>query len=268
MKHFLLIANRDKTEAVQMARQVKERLTAMGCVCSDQVCPETECVLVFGGDGTLLQAARDLRDCQLPFLGINMGTLGYLAEVDKDHVEEALELLISGSVVSEQRMMLFGQVWRDGRILHEDVALNDIAIRSQSLTVLHFKVYVDGEYLTTYQADGMVVATPTGSTAYNLSAGGPVVQPQASLLVLTPVSPHTLISRSIVLESRSVVELEALEHPSRKNVVGCVSFDGNEVLELKPGDRVRVCKSGRTTSIIKYNQLSFLEALRKKMGDR
>lgn len=268
MKHFILIANRDKPEAVKMAEQVTRQLTERGCVCTEEVVPETECVLVLGGDGTLLQAARDLQDYGLPFLGINMGTLGYLAEVEKEHVEEALELLISGNVTVERRMMLFGQIWRDHRVMYEDTALNDIAIGSRGLTVLHFKVYVDGEYLTTYQADGMVVATPTGSTAYNLSAGGPVVNPQASLMVLTPVSPHTLISRSIVLESRSVVELEIMEHPSRKNVTGCVGFDGNEVMSLKPGDRIRICRSERTTSIIKYNKMSFLEALRKKMGDR
>lgn len=251
-----------------MARQVEIRLTAKGCTCTKEVTPDTECVLVFGGDGTLLQAARDLRDLDLPFLGINMGHLGYLAEVDRDHVEEALDLLTCGTVASEQRMMLFGQVWRDGRMLYEDVALNDITIGSRGLTVLHFKLYVDGEYLTTYQADGMVVATPTGSTAYNLSAGGPVVNPQASLMVLTPVSPHTLISRSIVLESRSVVELEIMDHPSRRDASGCVGFDGNEVMSLQAGDRIRVCRSDRTTSIIRYNKLSFIETLRKKMGDR
>lgn len=268
MKHFLLIANKEKPEAVEMACKVKEKLTGQGCVCTEEVTEETECVLVFGGDGTLLQAARDLRDHDLPFLGINMGTLGYLAEVDREHVDEALQLLISGPVHAEQRMMLFGQIWRGEEILYEDVALNDIAIGSHGLTILHFKLYVDGEYLSTYQADGMVISTPTGSTAYNLSAGGPVVHPQARLLVLTPVSPHTLISRSIVLESRAIIELEIMEHPSRRDVTGCISFDGNEAMYLMPGDRIRICKSDRTTGIIKYNQMSFLETLRKKMGDR
>ncbi len=268
MKHFLLIANNEKPAAMAVAAQVEAYLTEHGCVCTRQVSEETECVLVFGGDGTLLQAVRDLREHDLPFLGINMGSLGYLAEVDKDHVYEALELVISGQAASEQRMMLHGQVCRGEQILYEDVALNDIAIGSRGLTVLHFKVYVNGKYLTTYQADGMVVATPTGSTAYSLSAGGPVVNPQASLLVLTPVSPHTLFSRSIVLEADSYVELEILPHPSRKDAMGCVSFDGNQAMYLEPGDRICISKSELTTDIIKYNQLSFLETLRKKMGDR
>jgi len=268
MRNYLLIANNGKPAAMEVAAQVEQYLTERGCVCTRQVTEETECVLVFGGDGTLLQAARDLRDYDLPFLGINMGSLGYLAEVDKDHVYEALELIITDTATSEQRMMLHGQVRRGDQILYEDVALNDIAIGSRGLTVLHFKVYVNGRYLTTYQADGMVVATPTGSTAYSLSAGGPVVNPQAALLVLTPVSPHTLFSRSIVLEADSYVELEILSHPSRKDVTGCVGFDGNQAMCLEPGDRICICKSELTTDIIKYNQLSFLETLRKKMGDR
>lgn len=266
MKHFYLIANRDKKDAMEMAQTVKKRLTELGCSCTEQVTEATECVLVLGGDGTLLQAVRELRGSGLSFLGINMGTLGYLAEVDREHVEDALQQLISDAAPTEQRMMLLGQVVRDGQLIYEDVALNDIVIGSRGLTVLHFKVYVNGEYLTTYQADGMVIASPTGSTAYNLSAGGPVVHPQASLLVLTPVSPHTLISRSIVLESDSVVELEIMEHPSRKNVSSLVSLDGNEVMSLQPGDHIRICKSQETTSLIKYNKLSFLEALRMKMG--
>ena len=268
MRNFLLIANNTKPEAMRVAAEVEQYLIQRGCVCTREVTPETQCVLVFGGDGTLLQAARDLREHDLPFLGINLGSLGYLAEVDKEHVLEALELVITDTASSESRMMLHGQVRRGDQVLYEDVALNDIAIGSRGLTVLHFKVYVNGKYLTTYQADGMVVATPTGSTAYSLSAGGPLVSPQAALLVLTPVSPHTLFSRSIVLEADSYVELEILSHPSRKDVTGCVGFDGNQAMCLEPGDRICICRSELTTDIIKYNQLSFLETLRKKMGDR
>lgn len=268
MRNFLLIANQGKSAAMEVAAQVEEYLTGRGCVCTREVTDETECVLVFGGDGTLLQAARDLREHDLPFLGINLGTLGYLAEVDKDDVYEALDLIITDRATSEQRMMLHGQVRRDDQILYEDVALNDIAIGSQGLTVLHFRVYVNEQYLTTYQGDGMVVSTPTGSTAYSLSAGGPVVSPQASLMVLTPVSPHTLFSRSIVLEADNQVELEILRHPSRKDALGCVGFDGNQVMSLEPGDRIQIRRSQLTTDIIKYNHLSFIETLRKKMGDR
>jgi len=268
MRDFLLIANKGKPAAMEMAAQVEKYLTERDCVCEWNVSPATECVLVFGGDGTLLQAARDLREYDLPFLGINMGSLGYLAEVDKEHVFDALEQLINDTAREEERMMLYGEVRRADQIVYEDVALNDIAIGSCGLTVLHFKVYVNGRYLTTYQADGMVVATPTGSTAYSLSAGGPVVNPQASLMVLTPVSPHTLFSRSIVLESDSCVELEILPHPSRTDATACVGFDGNQAMYLQSGDRIFIRKSELTTNIVIYNHLSFIETLRKKMGDR
>lgn len=268
MRNFLLIANQGKSAAMEVAAQVEKYLTERGCVCTREVTDQTQCILVFGGDGTLLQAARDLREHDLPFLGINLGSLGYLAEVDKDDVYEALELVITDTATSEQRMMLQGQVRRGDQILYEDVALNDIAIGSRGLTVLHFRVYVNGRYLTTYQGDGMVVATPTGSTAYSLSAGGPVVSPQASLMVLTPVSPHTLFSRSVVLEADSEIELEILSHPSRKDASGFVGFDGNQIMDLEPGDRIHIQRSQLTTDIIKYNHLSFIETLRKKMGDR
>ena len=268
MRVFLLIANNGKPAAMEMAARVEEYLTERGCVCEREVSSSTECVLVFGGDGTLLQAARDLREYDLPFLGINMGSLGYLAEVDKDHVYDALEQLINDTAREEERIMLHGEVRRGDQVVYEDVALNDIVIGSVGLTVLHFRVYVNGRCLTTYQGDGMVVATPTGSTAYSLSAGGPVVSPQASLMVLTPVSPHTLFSRSIVLESDCRIELEILRHPSRQDVVGFVGFDGNQVMNLQPGDRVCIRKSELTTDIVIYNHQSFIETLRKKMGDR
>lgn len=268
MRQYLLIANKNKKEAMEEEEAARAWLESHGCVASEEVSPETECVLVFGGDGTLLRAARELRNQGLRFLGINGGTLGYLTEVDREHLEESLDRLLHDDFGVESRMMLYGQVRRDGEILYDDGALNDIVIGSRGLTVLHFRIYVDGKYLTTYQADGMVVSTPTGSTAYNLSAGGPVVNPEASLLVLTPVSPHTLISRSIVLGPESIVELEILDHPSREDARGCVSFDGNDVMSLQTWDRIRIRRSRLTTDMITLNKQSFLETLRKKMGDR
>ncbi len=268
MKHFLLVANQEKEQAVALAERVRLRLMDLGCCPERELSALTEAVLVFGGDGTLLSWVRKLGDRQLPFLGFNVGTLGYLAEVDPDHTEEALTILTSEDVNCERRMMLSGQVVRGGQTLCDDVALNDIVIGGHDLSVLHFRVYVDGEYLTTYQADGMVVSTPTGSTAYNLSAGGPVVDPTASLILLTPVAPHTLICRSIVLDADSVIELEIIDHPNRQGVEGCISFDGEGGVTLRTGDWVRILRSGRTTDIIRLNKVSFLETLRRKMADR
>ncbi len=268
MKNFLLIANLDKPEAVTLSLEVERRLRERECNAVWKITPEPEGILVVGGDGTLLKAARELRNRELPFLGINAGTLGYLAEVDRDHVEEALDLLTGPNVVIGERMMLYGQVNRDGVVIHRDVALNDIVVKGRDFSMMHFKVYVDGEYLTTYQADGMVVSTPTGSTAYNLSAGGPVVDPLASLKVLTPVSPHTLILRSIVLGADSVVEMEVIEHPNRRGVNGSVTFDGSPGMSLQAGDRIFIRRANRTTRIVRFSNASFLETLRAKMADR
>ena len=137
---------------------------------------------------------------RFPLLGINLGTLGYLAEIDKESVFPALDCLMSGKYEIEPRMMLQGRAYRGNRLLAEDIALNDIVIsREDGLRVIHLDNYVNGAYLNTYQADGIILSTPTGSTGYSLSAGGPIVSPAASLFVMTPLAPHTLNSRSIIL---------------------------------------------------------------------
>ena len=179
-------------------------------------------------DGTLLKAAGDLMEQEIPLLGVNLGTLGYLAEVEIGNIETALDKLLRDEYTREARMMLSGGVFREGRNVVHDFALNDIVIsRCGSLQILHFHIYVNGRFLNGYGADGMIVATPTGSTGYNMSAGGPIVEPGASLLLLTPICPHTLNTRSIVLAPDDEVVIEIPE--GRENCVQKVeaSFDGS-----------------------------------------
>ena len=279
MKTFYIIANSDKEESLRLAEQAKRYLTERGQVCvvrgQEQEHGNAHCelpsgnvdgILVLGGDGTLLRAARELAGRKIPFLGINLGHLGYLAEIEEQNLMPALDRLIEGSYTVEDRMMLRGSVCVDGQQIASDIALNDIVLnRSGNLRVVDYKVYVNGEYLNSFTADGMIVSTPTGSTGYSLSAGGPIVSPTASMLVLTPICPHTLNSRSIVFSGEDHIRIEIGKGRRGDTDEACATFDGDAIFPLKTGDYVEIKKSREVTRILKINQVSFLEVLRNKL---
>ncbi len=274
MKHFCIYTNLHKDKDLLMTKRIQTLLTQKGMECSVKLHPEdpmqpgTDCILVLGGDGTVLNAARERIGKQnIPILGINMGTLGYLTEVEPEGVESALEKLLSGDFELESRMMLDGSLIRGGQEIHTDWALNDIVIRRDGAQqLLQFHLYVNKKFLNKYQADGMIVTTPTGSTGYNLSAGGPIVEPMASLLVLTPICPHTLNQRSVVLSAEDVVEIEIPAGREGQEQHGVVNFDGQAV-EIATGDLIRIRKSAQTTEFIKIGNAGFLETLHKKMSE-
>lgn len=295
MKHFYIITNGHKDRNLEKTNYIRDYLEQRQQKCTIQVQEAVEkgytdsaripwdvdCILVLGGDGTLLEAARDTINRDIPLLGINLGTLGYLAEVEETGLDAALNQLIEGNYEVEQRMMLTGRVMRGGihEKLHEEkgigqygmeesYALNDIAItRSGSLQIISFQVYVNGQFLNEYQADGVIVATPTGSTGYNLSAGGPIVEPKAELLLVTPICPHTLNTRSIILSPCDRVEIWiGTGHDETLQQVE-VNFDGSHKLTLYTGDKVVIEKAVMTTGIVKLNKVSFLEVLHKKMSE-
>ena len=245
-----------------------------------QIPEDVDCILVLGGDGTLLQAARDIIQRDIPLLGINLGTLGYLAEIEETGMDAAMNQLLSGEYEVEQRMMLTGRIVRGG--IHQQkhkenglpayktensYALNDITItRSGSLQIIRFRICVNGQFLNEYHADGVIVATPTGSTGYNLSAGGPIVEPKAELLLITPISPHTLNTRSIILAPEDKIEIEigAGREESVQQVE--VNFDGSHNVMLYTGDKVEIERAETPTGIVKLNKASFLEVLHKKLS--
>ena len=267
MKQFYVITNKTKDKTLNITQQIKEYIEMRGGIChlSEQepcVPDGTECMIVLGGDGTLIRAARELRGKNIPLIGINMGTLGYLAEVEVSNLEECLEQLMNGETQRESRMMLKGVI--NGSI--EDVAMNDIVLsRTGSLRIIHFNLYVNGELLNTYHADGMIVSTPTGTTAYNLSAGGPIVEPTAKMIVLTPICPHALNTSSIVLSAEDEIVLEMEKKRDGGVEKAIVSFDGEQNIEIETGDRVIIRKAEDTTNLLKLSKVSFLETLRKKM---
>ncbi len=283
MKHFIIVTNRIKDPEFAVTRRIASYLESSRCSCSvyagetsknqwKEILGEgnktADGILVLGGDGTLLGVAADTVDSGIPVLGINLGTLGYLAEVERGNLEPALEKLVSGSYDVEKRMMLSGQVRRSGRILTDTCALNDITItRNGRLQMLYFQIYVNGWLLKEYHADGIILATPTGSTGYNMSAGGPIVEPGAELILLTPVCAHTLQTRSVVLRAEDEIAVRIRERLGREEQPMEVCFDGGQNVALKPGDEVRIAKSQKSISIIKLGEANFLDVLHRKMSE-
>lgn len=274
MDRYLIVTNDGKDTDYSVTDQVVSLLQNAGKTCilcqkdeekniiMESVPDQIDCAIVIGGDGSLIEVARMLWEKDVPILGINMGTLGYLTEVEVNQIEEDLNQMLAGDYVFEERMMLKG-TFEDGT---QDVALNDIVVsRKGELRILHFKLFVNGELLNSYEADGVIISTPTGSTAYNLSAGGPVVEPTASLIVITPICSHALNTRSIVLSSEDEIMIEIGEgrNGSREEVY--VTFDGSDRIIMETGAKIMVRKADARTKLLKLNKVSFLETLRRKM---
>ena len=290
MNRFYIIANSEKDKDLKTTRQIYDYLSAHGKSCTvreyqklegrlksgdgksvgytnaDWIPEGTECILVLGGDGTLIQAARDTVECGIPLLGINLGNLGYLAEIEKSGVLEAMDSLMADAYTLEPRMMLEGSVYRKEERNVHDLALNDIVVnRAGALRVIDYEIYVHGEFLNRYSADGIIVSTPTGSTGYSLSAGGPIVSPMASMIVVTPICPHTLTARSIVLSGRDQVTIRLGSGRRAEWEEAFATFDGEVSVPIATGDYVEIRKSEKTADILKISKISFLEVLRNKM---
>lgn len=277
MKYFYLITNEVKDPQGILTDRIVAYIGKLG---GEAVCIKNErqafldcsgrkvdCALVLGGDGTVLRAARNMMDGELPLLGINLGTLGYLAEVDSEEVESALDRLFADEFVREERMMLSGRICAGERV-EEQYALNDIVIsRCGSLQIVNVRIYVNGRFLNDYCADGVIVATPTGSTGYNLSAGGPIVEPSANLLLLTPICPHTLNTRSIVFSPEDEISVEIPLGKDGGEQVVEANFDGSHKAAMRTGDRLVIRRADKTTGILRLNTESFLTVLHKKMSD-
>lgn len=267
MDKFYVITNVPKDRDLHTTMFVKKCIEAHGkkCVLSvdePEFPKDTDCVLVLGGDGTLIRAARELHIHGVPMIGINLGTLGYLAEVEMQNIESAIAHIIHEKSMVEERMMLRGIVCGQ----YEDTALNDIVVtRLGALRVIRFNIYVNGKLLNKYQADGVIISTPTGSTGYNLSAGGPIVQPTAQMIVITPICSHALNTSSIVLSADDEIVIEIGQGRDGKLEEAGVSFDGDHHIEVKTGDRIVIRKAKHTTKLLKLSKESFLETLRKKM---
>ena len=283
MKHFLIITNSFKDTGLRLTGEITRYIEAKGGTCrsfvstgeekgeaapgQSEIPKETECVIVIGGARTLIRAASALVKSRLPLIGVNMGTLGYLCELEEKDVFLAVDRLMADDYIIEERMMLGGYGIKNGEKIAADVALNDVVIhRSGALSVVNLIVYVNGEYLNTFHADGIILSTPTGSTGYNMSAGGPIVDPKAQMILITPINDHNLSSKSIVISAEDEVAVEIGKRRSQKDETVEVSFDGDKEGSLRVGDRFIVHRAKDTARICKLSKESFLQILRKKMS--
>jgi len=277
VKHFHIITNEIKDKDLSISTKLQAIIEKHGGSSKVFLCNKdgiekqksnADFVLVLGGDGTLLSVAREVAGTRMPVLGINLGTLGFLAEVEPNRMEEAIERLMNGDYLIDERMMLDATVVHDGKETVLSSALNDVTLtRCGSLQMIRYSIYVNGKLLCNMGADGVIVATPTGSTGYNMSAGGPIAEPGAKLLMLTPVCAHTLNSRSVILRSDDVVEIVIGTANDGSALTVEAASDGHEKVMMSTGDTLRIRKSDKTTVIVKLDERSFLEALQRKMSE-
>ena len=272
MNNFFIIINSDKKLAEKSGSTIESFLRSQGDRVSYTIwrgsrqdryeLPEgCDCIITIGGDGTLIQAARGTVGSGVPLIGRNRGHMGYLTQLtDEEAIVPAMKRLMEEDYFIEERMLLCAEAYRDGERIWQDVALNEVMLaRYNTIGSLRFEVYVNDTMLNEYFADGILVATPTGSTAYSLSAGGPIADPKARLIILTPICSHAMNSRSIIFSAHDRFTIVA---GSDGQIVAC---DGVSQLQLKKGDEIRVRRSDNAARFIRLKQESFLETLRQKM---
>ena len=220
--------------------------------------------IIVGGDGTLLNAARSLAEHDVPLLGINLGRLGFLADVSRETMTQSLDAILSGDYRSEDRLMLQARIERDGQRVGAADALNDVVIHKWEVArMIELETFIDGHYVNTHRSDGLIVATPTGSTAYALSGGGPILHPALDTIVLVPICPHTLSYRPIVVAGSSEIEIVINDSTHTQAQVTC---DGQINLRLMPGDRVFIRRKQHKLRLIHPSGHDYFEILRVKLG--
>jgi NAD+ kinase len=228
----------------------------------DEMGGKMDWLIVLGGDGTLLSAARAMGANQVPILAVNLGGLGFLTSVTLDEIYPVLEDILADKPKLSERMMLQAEILHDGKTSDKQIALNDAVANKAALArMLDFDVHVDGHHVGRYRADGLIVATPTGSTAYSLAAGGAVIFPTADVFALVPICPHAMANRPLILPLSSTIGIKAIS-PAPATIL---SADGQLVGELDAGDAVTIRRSRRTVRLMHLADSSFLEALRRKL---
>lgn len=282
MKHFLIATNCIKDEKLSLTSELENYIVKNGGtakrIVGDNgggVSYEVEDgeifdgIIALGGDGTILKVSRDLRRLNIPIVGVNLGTLGFLTEIEPEQLFPVVDRLMKDDYELEKRMNICGEIYQNGKEEEKlfDVALNDIVVsRAGFSRVIGLKVYVNGRVMDIYEADGLIVSTPTGSTGYNLSAGGPIVSPKADLMIVTPVSPHSLTSKSIVFSSEDEIVVEILKMRKAQKEEAIVSFDGQSGTQLSPGDKIVIKRAKTVTYMAKLFDVSFYEVLREKIA--
>jgi NAD+ kinase len=280
MKTIGIVAKRSRRRAQALCREAASWLRRRGCevlvdvetaedlgladgVTKQELVERADLILVLGGDGTLLSVARLSGRREVPILGVNLGGLGFLTDVRPEEIFETLGDVLAGRFHVEHRTTLAAAVGRGGKAVRRFQALNDVVINKGALArIIELETSVDGEPLSTFRADGLIIATPTGSTAYSLSAGGPIADPAIGVLLVSPICPHTLTNRPIVLPDRARVRVAV--RASDPEVV--LTIDGQEGMPLRDGDVVEVRRSRNRVALVRSPRHSFFELLRTRLG--
>ena len=227
-------------------------------------CESIDLAIVVGGDGTLLKAGRLLADKNIPVIGINLGRLGFLVDISPAQMEEQLTLMLNGEYFLETRSLLHAEAFRGEQSLGKNVAFNDVVLHVRNdIRMIEFTTHIDDVYVNTQRADGIVVATPTGSTAYSLSSGGPILHPGLDAVVLVPICPHTLSNRPIVINKESEINISLNES---RDVDARVSFDGQANIELQAGDSVMIRHKSHQLQLMHPKDYDYFNILRNKLG--
>lgn len=282
IKRVGLYCHRSKPQVLALAKVISIRLKELGVLpivlkqdegeadCSglvetrSEICSRSDALVVLGGDGTLLQAARDSYQYQIPILGVNLGNLGFLSETSTDTLDEQLQHLVRGDYRLSPRMALWVKVFRGAEEspVYESPVINEVLVfRRGTGRILDIQTQINEEYLTQYRADGLMVSTPTGSTGHSLSAGGPILKPEMRAILITPLCAHTLASRTIVVDEQDCVTIRI--KPEDRDV--SLTVDGQVDELLCGGDRLTVSSAQHSIMLISPGQLSFYELLRKKL---
>ena len=283
---FCIITNRDKDCELEVTRQISsllsekgkqvmlaaDHLAANGAHYTDvtEIPEDTDCAIVIGGDGTLLQAAHDLKGRKLPILGINLGTLGFLAETEQTELKNGIERLLAGDFTVEEHKMLYAVLHAvDGeeKTLFLPEALNDIVVsRSGFSRLITLGVYINGEWVNDYRGDGVIISTPTGSTGYNFSAGGPILPPASDMIVVTPICCHSFGARSIVVSGNDVVSVHVRTSKKTQQEEAIATVDGLYAVNLKAQDCLEIRRAECVTNLIRFRGGSFYRVLRGKFS--
>ena len=254
---------RERNIAVFIDRETQACIDPNGaCLPREELAAKVDLLIVFGGDGTLLSAARALGGHRIPILPVNFGGLGFLTSVTLDELYPLLEQVVAGKHRTSERMMLDAEILRNGTAAMRQCALNDAVINKAALArMLDFDVYVNGDHVGRYRADGLIVATPTGSTAYSLAAGGPIIDPELGAFVITPICPHMLTNRPLVIPNTARIELNFAEAEDPVYL----TLDGQIGSQLQTKDRVTIVQSANKVLFIRPPRKTYFEVLRSKL---
>lgn len=248
---------------VLLEDSLAEQIGQVNGTSGEEIPALVDMVIVLGGDGTLISVARQVGSHSTPIVGVNLGQLGFLTEITRDELPDMLERIIAEDYQVTDRMMLEAAIRRDGEIVGQFTVLNDVVINKGALArIIDMETYVDGRYLTSYKADGLIVSTPTGSTGYNLAAGGPIIYPDINSLLITPICPHMLTNRPIMVWSRSLIEIKI----KFEDDVVFFTGDGQVGRKLLPGDVVEVSRSESRTRLVASPSKDYFEILRTKLS--